>query len=123
MASNYSETRSRPSKPDGIFCSNDPIAMGAITAILEAGLRIPEDVCIIGVGNVRYASALRVPLSSIDQDSAFLGSRSAELGLSLLEKGTVQRPMEVVLRPNLIVRESSMRNGIGARTSDAVETS
>src|SRR5436305_13747047 len=39
-----------------IFCSNDPIAMGAMTAILDAGLRIPEDVCIIGGGNVRYAS-------------------------------------------------------------------
>lgn len=112
-----------PNRPDGIFCSNDPIAMGAMTAILEAGLRIPEDACIIGVGNVRYAGALRVPLSSIDQDSAFLGSRSAELGLSLLEKGTVQRPMEIILRPKLIVRESSMRNGSGAGTSDAVETS
>jgi LacI family transcriptional regulator len=80
-------------------------------AILEAGFRIPEDVCIVGVGNVRYARDLRVPLSTIDQDSALLGGRSAELALSLLQENAVQRPREIVLRPKLIVRESSMRSG------------
>jgi len=105
------------SKPDGIFCSNDPSAMGAMAAILEAGLRIPEDVCIIGAGNVRYAGSLRVPLSSIDQDSALLGSRSAELALSLIAKDPVQRPKEIVLCPKLVARESSMRNGHGGSPS------
>jgi len=100
-----------PDKPDGIFCGTDPIAMGTMRAVLDAGLRIPEDVCIVGVGNVRYASALRIPLSSIDQDSALLGIRSAELALSLVQSDTVQRPKEIVLHPKLIVRESSMRNG------------
>jgi LacI family transcriptional regulator len=98
-------------KPDGIFCGTDPIAMGAMRAILEAGLRIPQDVCIVGVGNVRYARDLRVSLSTIDQDSALLGSRSAELALSLLQKDAVQLPREIVLRPKVIVRESSIRNG------------
>lgn len=98
-------------RPDGIFCSTDPIAMGAMTAVLEAGIRIPEDVCIVGVGNVRYAGALRVPLSSIDQDSALLGRRSAELALSIAEANAIQPPKEIVLCPKLIVRESSLRNG------------
>lgn len=84
--------------------------MGAMTAILEAGLRIPGDICIIGVGNVRYAGALRVSLSSIDQDSALLGRHSAELALSTVQTGTVQHPKEIILHPKLIVRESSMRN-------------
>lgn len=110
------------SKPDGIFCSNDPIAMGAMTAILEAGLRIPEDVCIIGAGNVRYASALRVPLSSIDQDSGLLGNRSAELALSLVETESLERPKEIVLPPKLIVRASSLRNVAQASPSEASNT-
>ena len=116
------ELMALPSKPDGIFCSNDPIAMGAMAAILEAGLRIPEDVCIIGAGNVRYASALRVPLSSIDQDSGLLGSRAAELALSLLGKDTVPRPKEIVLGPKLIVRASSLRSGTQASHSEDIET-
>lgn len=103
-----------PVKPDGIFCNNDPIAIGAIEAILEAGLRIPEDICIIGAGNVRYAGALRVPLSSIDQDSALLGSRSAELALSLVQAKTPPRPRQMVIPPRLVIRQSSTRQGNGA---------
>ncbi len=96
--------------PDGLFCNNDPIALGAMTAILEAGLRIPEDISLVGAGNVRYASALRVPLSSIDQDSKALGARAAELALLLVQsKGTV-RPKQILLKPKLIARQSSARN-------------
>ena len=102
------------SRPDGIFCSNDPLAMGVIEAILEAGLRIPEDICVIGAGNVRYAAALRVPLSTIDQDSALLGSRSAELALSLVQAKTPQGPKQIVIPPKLVVRQSSMRSGVQA---------
>jgi len=105
------EVLALPVKPDGIFCNNDPIAMGAMEAILEAGLRIPEDICIIGAGNVRYAGALRVPLSSIDQESALLGRRSAELALSLVQSKTLPRPKQIVIPPKLIVRQSSRRDG------------
>ncbi|HEY1945664.1 MAG TPA: substrate-binding domain-containing protein [Bryobacteraceae bacterium] len=53
--------------PDGVFCYNDPVAAGAIKAVLESGAKIPEDVAIIGAGNVHYSDLLRVPLSTIDQ--------------------------------------------------------
>lgn len=56
-------------RPDGVFCCNDPIAMGAMKAILDAGLRIPQDVAIVGCGNVHYDDLLLVPLTSIDQDT------------------------------------------------------
>jgi len=103
--------------PDGVFCFNDPVAMGAMKAILEAGLRIPEDIAIIGCGNLRYASALRVPLSSIDQDSESMGERAAKLALALVEsKGTV-KPKSILLRPQLIARESSMRS-VGSHAAD-----
>ncbi|HEY1950108.1 MAG TPA: LacI family DNA-binding transcriptional regulator [Bryobacteraceae bacterium] len=96
-------------RPDGIFCNNDPIAMGVIEAVLEAGLRIPEDVCIIGAGNVRYAGALRVPLSSIDQNSALLGHHAAELALSLVAAKSQPPPKQIVITPKLVIRESSSR--------------
>lgn len=96
--------------PDGVFCYNDPAAVGALTAILEAGLRVPEDIALIGCGNVRYSALLRVPLSSIDQDSAGIGERAAKLALSVVEAKTPPaRPKTVLLSPTLIARESTRR--------------
>ncbi len=95
--------------PDGVFCYNDPTALGAMRAILEAGLMIPQDIAVVGCGNVRYADFLRVPLSSVDQDSEAIGDRAGKLALSLVEaKGTV-RPKTVLLEPKLVQRQSSGR--------------
>ena len=96
-------------RPDGIFCNNDPIAMGAMGAILEANLRIPDDMQIVGAGNVRYAGALRVPLTSVDQDSQSLGARAAELALSLVQAKRAVGPKQILIQPKLVVRESSLR--------------
>jgi LacI family transcriptional regulator len=96
--------------PDGVFCYNDPAAMGALKAILETGLRVPEDIALIGCGNVHYDALLRVPLSSIDQDSAGIGERAATLALSFVEsKGVPARPQTVLLAPKVIARESTRR--------------
>jgi len=94
-------------RPDGIFCNNDPIAMGAMAAVLDADLRIPGDIRIVGAGNVRYAGALRVPLTSVDQDSQALGARAAELALALVQAKSTSRPKQILLQPKLVPRESS----------------
>ena len=97
-------------RPDGVFCYNDPIAMGALKAILESGLRVPDDVAVIGCGNVRYSRLLRVPLSSVDQDSSGIGERAARLALALIEaKGSAVRPKTVLLKPKVVARESTAR--------------
>jgi LacI family transcriptional regulator len=96
-------------RPDGVFCYNDPMASGAMQAILEAGLRIPQDIAIAGCGNVQYAPLLRVPLTSVDQDSATLGERAAKLALSLVGRKENVRPRTVLTEPKLVVRESSLR--------------
>ena len=96
-------------RPDGIFCCNDPMAIGAIRAILEAGLRIPQDIALIGCGNLHYDSALQVPLSSIDQRSEVLGERAAQLAIRLVEAQKPIRPKVILLEPHLIVRKSTER--------------
>ena len=96
--------------PDGVFCYNDPTAMGVMKAILEAGLRIPDDIAIVGCGNVHYASLLRVPLSSVDQESESIGERAGKLALKLIESKNSLRPQTVLLPPKLIARASSLRN-------------
>jgi LacI family transcriptional regulator len=95
--------------PDGVFCYNDPVAMGAMKAILEAGRRIPDDVAVIGCGNVHYAALLRVPLSSIDQDSGAIGERAAKLALSLVDSKAPAKSKTVLLEPRLVVRASTQR--------------
>jgi LacI family transcriptional regulator len=97
-------------RPDGVFCYNDPTALGAINAILEAGLRVPEDIAVIGCGNVHYDSSLRVPLSSIDQQSSAIGEHTARLALSLMEEKSPPEPRSITLQPNLVIRASTSRN-------------
>ena len=96
-------------RPDGVFCYNDPLAIGAIHAILDAGLRVPEDIAVIGSGNLHYDTELRVPLSSIDQQTESIGERAARLTLSLLESKTRPRNKTFILQPQLVIRASTER--------------
>jgi LacI family transcriptional regulator len=99
--------------PDGVVCYNDPTALGAIKAIAEAGLRIPQDIAVIGAGNDRYASELRVPLSTIDQHHNSIGRRSAKLVLRAIAADEPLKPKTVLLTPELIIRESTLRTRHG----------
>jgi LacI family transcriptional regulator len=93
--------------PDGVFCYNDPLAIGAMDAILDAGFRIPADIAIIGCGNLHYDSALRIPLSSIDQHSQLIGRRAGEIVLDLIESKEKQPARSVILEPTLVARSST----------------
>jgi LacI family transcriptional regulator, galactose operon repressor len=94
-------------RPEALFCFNDTIAVGAMFRAFEVGLRIPEEMAIIGCGNYHYSSKLRVPLSSVDQRAAEIGERTAKMIISQLEKPATARPRTVVLEPKLVVRASS----------------
>lgn len=96
-------------KPDGVFCYNDPTAMGTMRAILEAGLRIPEDIAVVGCGNAHYSEFLRVPLTTIDQNCAGIAQKAAQLALDLLASSKKRQPRTILLKQRLIVRESSLR--------------
>lgn len=96
-------------RPDGLFSYNDPMAIGAIETILDAGLRVPEDVAVIGSGNLHFDARLRVPLSSIDQDTEQIGESTARLTLSLIASKTRPRSKTVLVQPKLIVRASTER--------------
>ncbi len=95
--------------PDGVFCYNDPVAAGAMKAALEAGLRVPEDLAVVGAGNVHYSDLLRVPLSTVDQNSSQIGEHAAELLLDLVESKRPRRPRTILLAPKLVVRDSTNR--------------
>lgn len=95
--------------PDGVFCYNDPVAIGAIQAILDHGLRVPQDIAVIGAGNVRYTDIISVPLTTIDQDTTALGRKAAELLIDRIESKKRFRPVSILTEPQLMVRESTQR--------------
>jgi len=98
------------SRPDGIFCYNDAIAYGAIAAALDAGLRVPEDIAIVGCGNLLYNKFLKIPLTSVDQQTAAIGQKAGKLALQLIEAGEPIAPQLVLLEPRLVVRQSTERD-------------
>jgi LacI family transcriptional regulator len=94
-------------RPDAIFGYNDPTAAGAMKAILDAGIRIPEEIKVIGAGNVHYSDLLRVPLSTIDQSSTSIGQQAADMLIKAIGAKR-KRPIKTVLiDPILVAREST----------------
>ena len=96
-------------RPDGVFCYNDPVAAGAIKAILEAGLTVPRDIAVVGAGDVHYSDMLRVPLSTINQSSLQIGESAAGLLLECMQAKTPLPPKRILFPPRLVERESSRR--------------
>jgi LacI family transcriptional regulator len=96
-------------RPDGVFCYNDPMAIAAIDVAQEAGLRIPQDIAFVGCDNLHYDNSLKAALSSMDHHSSQIGSRAAKLLLHLLKDKMSKGVRQVVLKPSLVVRESSIR--------------
>lgn len=95
--------------PNGVFCYNDLMAIGAMQATMEAGLSIPGDIAFIGCGNIRYSDYLKIPLSSIDQSTSKLGDHAGNLALELIgTKPSATR--KVLVEPGIVVRASSVVN-------------
>lgn len=103
--------------PDGVFCFNDPLAMGAVNEAVKQGFRIPKDIAIIGCGNLHYDDSLRVPLSSVDQHSQLIGAEAARLVLATLKSKVTPKPKTVLLPPELIVRASTQRQPIKTQSA------
>lgn len=97
----------RPEHPDAVFCYSDLLAVGAIRAAREMGRRVPQDIAIIGCGNLPISAYLEVPLSSIDQGTAELGDHASKLALSLVSSKTRPAPKSLLVQPKVVVRAST----------------
>ena len=95
--------------PDGVFCYNDLVAIGAMKAILEAGLKLPDDIAVVGAGNVPYCDVLAVPLTTVDQGTCRIGVLAAELLLARIASKRPMRPKKILIPPRLVERESTRR--------------
>jgi LacI family transcriptional regulator len=98
---------SLPRRPNAVFCYNDLLAVGAIHSVRAHGLRVPEDVAVIGCGNLTLSTYLEVPLSSVDQGTSELGERAARLALSLIEDKSSPKRITLI-QPTVIARASTV---------------
>jgi LacI family transcriptional regulator len=97
----------RQPRVDAVFAANDPAAIGAMKAIWEAGLRIPEDIAVVGAGDIANGDLLRVPLTTVSWSKEALGRQAAELLLDQMGPHPAGPFKRVVLPPRLVVRSSS----------------
>jgi len=91
---------------DGIFSSNDAMAIGAIRACYEFGIQIPEQVKIVGYDNINMTSYLHPRLSTVDQCKTEVGALAIKELMNLFNNGN-EKPNHYELKPKLIIRESS----------------
>ena len=104
-------------RPTAVFAANDLLAIGLLQGFVTGGLRVPEDIALIGYDDITFAAAAAVPLSSIRQPRRLLGRRAAELLFSevdALDQGLPHEHQHVRFVPELIVRRSTAGVGPGS---------
>ncbi|MCM3413182.1 LacI family DNA-binding transcriptional regulator [Metabacillus litoralis] len=92
--------------PTAVFAFNDEMAMGAIKAVKDSNLLVPNDVAIVGFDNIKMASVIEPNLTTIDQPKYEIGKKAMELLLNLINGEELQKK-KFVMKDELIVRESS----------------
>lgn len=96
----------RRERPDAIFAANDLVALGALQALTLAGLRVPDDMAIVGYDDIDFAASAAIPLSSVRQPAQELGHTAAGLLLDAIDAPEATT-RHVVLEPELVVRQST----------------
>ena len=96
-------------RPDAIFAANDLLAFGILQALLfGSGIRVPEDIAIVGYDDIDFASAAFVPLSSVRQPSQLIGRTALGILREEIDDPS-QDAQTVVFSPELVARASSAR--------------
>lgn len=94
--------------PDAIFAENDVLAIGILHGIKDSGLRVPEDIALIGFDDIAFSAYQEIQLSTINQPKEQMGITAAEILIDEIDRepGEIP-PRRVILEPELIVRASS----------------
>jgi len=99
------------SRPTAVFCANDLLALGVLQSLYAAGVRVPEDMAIVGYDDIEFAGAAAVPITSVRQPAFQIGRTSAELLIEESNDADRHKHQRVVYEPELVVRASTRRRG------------
>ncbi|WP_426114757.1 LacI family DNA-binding transcriptional regulator [Pseudomonas sp. DSP3-2-2] len=95
-----------PERPTALFCENDEMAIGALKQIKKQGLRVPEDVSLVGFDDIPFAAYCDPPLTTIAQPAEAFGQKAVEMLITLIEKKSLAQ-RHVVLPFELALRNST----------------
>jgi LacI family transcriptional regulator len=94
-------------RPTAILCANDLLALDAMRGLIEAGLRVPEDISVIGFDDIEFCANARVPLTSVSVPRYKMGATAAALLIEECETNGDHSHQKIVFQPKLIIRSSS----------------
>jgi len=95
------------SKSSAVFCGNDLIALGFMRGLIEAGIKIPEDISVMGFDDIELAPNALVPLTTVAQDGYQLGYTATELVIQECELPDTHIHQHVLFQPELVERSST----------------
>ena len=93
--------------PSAVFCENDILALGALQAARECGVRVPADVSVIGMDNIDASATTSPPLTTISKPKYEIGRQAARFLLERLRDDTCGAPRSMSISSNLVVRETT----------------
>lgn len=108
-ATQYFLSRRGSNRPTAIFACNDMMALGTLGALYQAGLRVPDDVAVVGFDDIVLASYTAPPLSTIQQPKYEMGELAAKVLIERIRSGQAHKPERHLLPTQLIVRASTVR--------------
>jgi LacI family transcriptional regulator len=96
-------------RPTAVFCVNDLVALGVLQAMFTAGVRVPEEMSIVGYDDIEFAAGAAVPLTSVRQPAFRMGQTAAQLLMEETgEAAGGHRHRRVIFQPELVVRGSTL---------------
>jgi LacI family transcriptional regulator len=92
--------------PTAVFAANDYMALGTYQAVIEGGLKVPEDIAIVGFNDIEFTAMKGIELTTIGQKKYEMGALSVETLVEKIEGRKAGSPKEIILKPELIIRKT-----------------
>jgi LacI family transcriptional regulator len=95
-------------RPTAVICANDLVALGVLQVMIRHGVRVPDDMAIVGFDDIEFASAAAIPLTSVRLPRRLMGRTATDLLLEEASGDPEHVHRRIVLQPELVVRQSTI---------------
>jgi DNA-binding LacI/PurR family transcriptional regulator len=109
LEENLTKVLALENPPTAIFAWSDIMAIGILEALKEKGIKVPQDISLMGYDNMDFLSVFHIPLTTISQPNYQIGYTAAELLLERIEKGVELPAKKIIHKPELVIRESTSK--------------
>jgi LacI family transcriptional regulator len=93
--------------PSAVFCANDLLAIGVINELTRLGVKVPDEMAVIGYDDIELAATAAIPLTTVRQPRHALGWAAAEMAIAETTDDGAHDHQHIVLTPDLVIRESA----------------